>query len=352
MLMVVKFVLATVAAAAVAGACGGTVRAPRPRLSPKQIIEHSKAAIVRITVYSQHGAGVGSGFAVGTDGRIVTNYHVIEEALQAEVELHDGSTFPVEQVVAVDEAHDLAVIRIPRPGMKTLAIGDSDRVEPGDRVYAIGNPLGAGWTISDGLISALQLVDQVTLLQISAPISQGSSGGPLLNPYGEVIGVAMAIAEQGQNVNFGMPINYLQPMLTATGGEAFHAFAARPKPSARIGRPRVVDIPDGPSSRRRVPVHPIEVLDGCSGEDVQLVATEMGAPIYNKGDHETCFRIYEGTALKLERELPTTCQGPRSALGQGLLRAQTLETYTEKAWAMRDAFDGMIDVITRHLRGE
>lgn len=360
-------------AAAVLAACGGTIRPPRARLTPKQIMIRSQPSIVQIRVFGVDGPAIGTGFAVAPDGRIATNLHVIDGALEAVVQLHDGTEYPVEFVVATDPAHDLAILRIPKRDVPALPLGDSDGVSPGDPVFAIGNPLGAGWTISDGLISAIRPVaDGLTMLQISAPISRGSSGGPLLNVYGEVVGVATMVSSEGQNLNFGMPINYLKPLLARDDGESFETFAARSRARAEAGRRAA------PRIERQVPDHPLSVLDGCSDEDIRRVAAEIiaaiekGAPIYNgtcsqirdpderararadgrcvPGDHEVCYRIYEGTALRLDHDLPQDCRGVRAALGDGLLRARTLDSYTEKAWAMRDAFDGLLAVIEKKLR--
>ena len=93
------------------------------------------------------------------------------------------------------------------------------------------------------------------------------------------------------------------------------------------------------------------MFDGCKAEEIEDVvrqigdAIENGAPLYNEGKHEACFRIYEGTAVKYEHD--AACAGVRSAFGDGLLRASGLKTYKEKAWAMRDTFDGLIDVARR-----
>ena len=138
-------------------------------------------------------------------------------------------------------------------------------------------------------------------------------------------------------------------MKSTTKGETFEAFVERTTvaaPGDNGPRPNIV---------RNVPEHPISYLDGCSDENIREAAEqiagaiEKGAPIYTADDHESCFRIYEGTALRLENELPSACKGVREALGRGLLRAQTLDSYTEKAWAMRDAFDGLLAVIVQRI---
>jgi hypothetical protein len=346
-------VAAAVAVTAALVACGSTVRVPRSPMSAKELIEKSKPAVVRIEVVTAEGNGLGTGFGVG-GGRVATNLHVIYGAREAAVVLANGDRLPVASVIAFDEDRDLAIIGVAAPELPSLPIGDSDAVAQGDRVYAIGNPLGADYTISDGLISAVRVVNPaLTVLQTTAAISRGSSGGPLLNPYGEVIGVATAFLAEGQNLNFGMPSNYLRPLIETQGaGLPFVQFVARARartPGADRRGPRVV---------RKIPDYELSYLDGCSDDNLTVVmqeiaaAIEKGAPLYNQGDHEACYRIYEGVALKLETTLSSTCRGPREALGQGLLRAETLETYTEKAWAMRDAFDGLLGVILERLRPE
>src|SRR5690606_4902909 len=110
------------------------------------------------------------------------------------------------RVIAVDADRDLAIIEIDAPGkLPTLPLGNSDIVMPGDSVVVIGNPMRLDFTVSDGLISSVRPVDNDVILQISAPISQGSSGGPLFNSFGEVIGVATMVSSEGQNLNFGVP---------------------------------------------------------------------------------------------------------------------------------------------------
>src|SRR5690606_38774893 len=144
---------------------------------------------------------LGAGFLVRDDGWIATNFHVIAGIPDLEVVLSDESEHPVLEVLAFDEERDLAIIRIHAPRkLPLLPLGDSGAVRPGDPVVAIGHPLGLADTVSNGLVSAVRVVDPaLTLLQISAPIAPGSSGGPLFNERGEVIGVAAAVATQGQN---------------------------------------------------------------------------------------------------------------------------------------------------------
>jgi hypothetical protein len=183
----------------------------------------------------------------------------------------------------------------------------------------------------------------LTLLQVSAPISPGSSGGPLLNEQGEVIGLSTLVVTEGQNLNFGMPVSYLRPLIDKDGAVPLAAYNAR--------APVTEDI------QREVPDHPISLLDGCSDDDLQEIQTvigqaiEGGAPLYNQGNHGACFKIYEGAALELQ-SLGKGCAGPRKALMKGVTLARAAKSDTARAWRMRDAFDGLLSVIDRKLNGD
>jgi S1-C subfamily serine protease len=355
-------VVAALGAALLAAGCSASTRnAPRTLLSTKEIVQRNKPAIVRIEsrVTTQGGPDrrqYGTGFVVRADGRIATNLHVIIGSGDVKVRLADGAEFKALRVVAIDPQRDLAIIGIDAVDLPTVHLGNSDEVSAGDRVVAIGNPLGVlDYTVSDGLISSVRQPEGLKVLQISAPISQGSSGGPLFNAYGEVIGVATLISAEGQNLNFGMPSNYLIPLLSSKQqGESMAAFAARFRPAldsgaGEGGRERLPRAPE-----RRVPAHPISVLDGCSADQLAAVfraiseAISIGAPVYNRNEYEACFVIYRKVAEKFESDR-AVCKGVRDAFGQGLLRAETMESFSDKAWAMRDTFDGLLGVIERKV---
>jgi len=332
------------------------------RMTAKDIVQQSTDAIVRIEANEPGGGGekVGTGFIVDKNGLIATNLHVISGSTEVKVKLHDGTPYMVASVAGVDLGRDLALLRIkPQKPLKTVRLGDSEQMSAGDQIIAIGNPLGVfDYSVSSGLISQVRAVcDQseercppggLKLLQISAPISQGSSGGPLFNQFGEVVGVTTLIVAQGQSINFAVPGNYLKPLVAQPIAIALDKFAAdtkSPEDEAREARD------SGPAIKRDVPNHPVALLDGCTEQQlvdvVQAIsdAIDVGAPLYNRGDVEACFRIYEGTSSKLEHDPP--CPGVGKAFGDGLLRASTLATYKEKAWALRDTFDGLIDVAKR-----
>ncbi len=341
-----SLLVAAVVASALAAGCGGPAQHAPVRLTPKQIVEQSRAAIVRIEVGADR---VGTGFVVDDDGTVATNLHVVEGAADIKVRTLDGTVLTVPRIVAIDVAHDLALLGVdPRTPLPALRLGDSDTVAAGDPVIAIGNPLGVlDYTVSDGLISSVRPVTaELTLLQISAPISQGSSGGPLFNAYGEVIGVATAIFTEGQNLNFGIPSNYVRRLRERKQPMTVAEFAA-------LTRPRPAEVSAGGKTIvRKVPRHDLTIFEGCTdGQIIEAVdsirqAIELGAPLYNAGNHEACYRIYEGTSMRFERE--SGCKGVRDAFGAGLLRSSTLDSFTEKAWALRDTFDGLLEIAVRH----
>jgi serine protease Do len=164
----------------------------------------------------------GSGFIISPDGYVVTNHHVVEEADEVEVTISDDHKVKA-KVVGKDPATDLALLKVDDgKDLPYVALGDSDRVEIGEWVLAIGYPLIYGKTATSGIISAKERkigISQATssfenFLQTDAAINFGNSGGPLVNMRGEVIGVNTAISVQGQNIGFAVPINQFKDIRT------------------------------------------------------------------------------------------------------------------------------------------
>lgn len=190
-------------------------QSPPPRKDIPAIAKAAKGAIVSI-IMSDKGKPIaqGTGFVVSPDGVIMTNYHVISEGSSAIVKLPDGTAFAVDGVVASDKARDVAVIKTHGKSLRTLTLGNSDRLQVGEEVVAIGNPLSLESTVSNGIVSGIRAVkEEGKYLQVTAPISHGSSGGPLFNMSGEVVGITAAILEGGENLNFAIPINEAKRLL-------------------------------------------------------------------------------------------------------------------------------------------
>lgn len=183
-------------------------------LAPRDIATRARPAVVLVTALAQDQTiGQGSGFFVSADGRLVTNRHVVEGADRLRVELSTGEVYDRVFYVSGDERRDLVILRIPVSTATPLSVSDERDIEVGDPVYVIGNPMGLDGTFSDGLVSAKRTVDGVSLLQISAPISPGSSGGPVLNAAGDVVGVATSSVRDGQNLNMAVPARYAAGLL-------------------------------------------------------------------------------------------------------------------------------------------
>ncbi len=150
----------------------------------------------------------------------MTNYHVIEEGSSAIVKLPDGAFFVVDGLLASDKARDMAIIKAHGKNFRTLTLGNSDRLQVGEEVVAIGNPLSLESTVSNGIVSGIRTVEEKggKYLQITAPISPGSSGGPLFNMAGQVIGITTMYIQGGENLNFAIPINDAKPLLAESEG--------------------------------------------------------------------------------------------------------------------------------------
>ena len=165
--------------------------------------------------------GQGSGFIIDKEGHVLTNYHVIADARQVKVTLHNRKEYKA-TVVGTDRAHDLAVIQIKGPGLTPMVLGDSRNLQVGQKVYAIGNPFGLSGTMTRGIISSIRPVQEPDGLQIDeaiqtdAAINPGNSGGPLLNWHGEVIGINTLIASsvgQSAGIGFAIPVNTAKAVL-------------------------------------------------------------------------------------------------------------------------------------------
>jgi S1-C subfamily serine protease len=165
---------------------------------------------------------LGSGFLIEANGLILTNSHVVYGLQSLTVTMDDGSIVAA-KLVGADPIFDLAVVQIPKPRtgtLPTVKLGDSDRLQPGEEVIAIGNPLGLDQTVTRGIISGINRILPETPLSLTEPLIQtdtainpGNSGGPLLNRCGEVIGINTAIVPEAQSIGFSVPINLAKTVL-------------------------------------------------------------------------------------------------------------------------------------------
>ncbi len=189
-------------------------------LSAEEIYEKCSPAVFYIEVYDTPGyaIGSGSGFFLNSSGVAVTNYHVIEDASSAIITLSSNQKeYKVEGVYDYNKEKDWAILKIEGSGFPSLELGDSSSIVGGSSVYAIGSPMGLQNTISEGLISNTnRLLDDIPYIQTTAAISHGSSGGALLNKYGEVIGITSAGFTDGENLGLAIPISLIQGYSTGS----------------------------------------------------------------------------------------------------------------------------------------
>ena len=183
----------------------------------EHIAEKALAATVYLEMQDSTGEtlSIGSGFFVRQD-LIVTNYHVIEGAAHGTAKLVGKHTkYTIEGITAKEKSNDLAILKVSASGIKPLPlVANSDGVKIGAQVYVAGNPKGLEGTFSDSIISSKRGGHANQRLQMTAPISPGSSGGPVINTRGEVIGVSFMTVEGGQNLNFAIPSNYIKTLLS------------------------------------------------------------------------------------------------------------------------------------------
>jgi len=225
-----------------AAADRGTVQ-PVAETTPstaKAVYDDAKDAVAYISAQTAQGTATGSGFVVSTDGKIITNEHVVEGATSVTVKLGVGGKAQTAQVLGADASKDLALLKVDAGSTKlhALSFGDSSNLQVGDNVYAIGNPYGLDHTLTSGIVSALdrdiQAPDGTTIagaIQTDAALNPGNSGGPLLDADGKVVGVNSQIASSGSSaggeagnvgIGFAIPSTLVQafaenPTSTSSG---------------------------------------------------------------------------------------------------------------------------------------
>jgi serine protease Do len=251
---------------------GNAIRDFSPPGSFAPLIRAVSPGVVNVVTYQNPGDGIlagrvpaatGSGFLLGPEGYAVTNHHVVKGAEALQIRLSDGRIFDA-QLVGADPGTDVALIRVQTNGARDLPsvlLGDSDTLEVGDWVVAIGNPFGLERSVAHGLISAKERVLGVgafdDFLQTDANINPGNSGGPLFNMRGEVVGMATAVVTHAQGIGFAVPINMVKdilPNLLDNGhlerGWLGLTVAEQPAPDGRSRVAVVQDVfPAGPAGR-------------------------------------------------------------------------------------------------------
>ena len=246
------------------------------RLDVKAVLAAVGPSVVQIEIETEDsvfgGGGQGTGFIISPDGQVVTNAHVVEDAVTIKVMLSDG-TVKAAELVQKDPTRDLAVLKIDGDDLPSARLGKSAEVEVGDEVLAIGNALGLGDTptVTTGIVSALERQLQLAgnrltrLIQTDAAINPGNSGGPLVNAKGEVIGVNTAIAGNAEGIGFAISIDHARPVIeTLQTGEV---------PKRPLLGVNIIDVENlDETSRRQYDIH-----EGAETGVVIVALVEDGA---------------------------------------------------------------------------
>lgn len=243
-------------------------------LSTPELVELLTPSIVQIAVSLPRGQGVGTGVILDEDGLILTNWHVVEGALTITVAFEDGTIIEGE-LFRRDPQLDLAIVRVDQDGLQAAVFGDSDALRIGEDVVAIGHALGlrGGPTVSKGVVSAIDRTivgqaggDLTGLVQTDAAINEGNSGGPLVNMFGEVIGINTAKIDIGDRIGFAININ-------AAKTAAYSLIAQGPLPPPGFLGVGGLDVTRALARALRLPV----------GEGFGVTVIEPGSPASEAG---------------------------------------------------------------------
>jgi len=189
--------------------------------SPEEIYRQSYKSIVLISSFDKNEAllKTGSGIIISQDGLIYTNFHVISGAETIKIK-RDSSDAVIAKVAGFNPLYDAAILKIDGDAFRTIKICDNNEINIGEKVYALGNPLGLTNTFSSGIISARREYNEMNSIQYTASTSHGSSGGALLNSNGELIGITSAGYDDGQNLNIAIPVSYFKEVSLIDYGDS------------------------------------------------------------------------------------------------------------------------------------
>jgi hypothetical protein len=189
-----------------------------------QLVAKTKPATVQIVAFDENWSPIksGTGFFISADGIVVTNNHVIQGAAHLAARTNEGATFEFQHIVAQPDGVDLAILKFSADGVSFLKLGKSSDAVEGQQVIVIGSPEGLQGTVSEGIISAFR--ENRSMIQITAPISHGSSGSPVIDENGQVIGVATLVAKEGQNLGFAIAVEEVTRALDSPSTKPPYAF--------------------------------------------------------------------------------------------------------------------------------
>lgn len=270
---------------------------------------------------------LGSGFIIHSAGYIVTNEHVIDRAAEVQVQLYDGSKLDA-QVIATDESHDLAVLKVSPPKdrpLHAIALGSSEDLLIGEPVVAIGNPFGYGGTMTRGIVSAINRTIEAgpeksltKLIQTDTSINPGNSGGPLINAYGQVIGINTAIRAQAQGIGFAIGVSELRDLLPSfLNAEAIHraqiGFTLEEKrtltPPANVAAAVIAKLPAGSTPASKAGLATGDQILAIDGKDTPSVVDALVALANIKVGDTVSLRVAR-EGKRMEVKVPVTPAPP------------------------------------------
>lgn len=315
--------------------------------NPRQFRNPNEEAMVQ--------SSLGSGVIVSAEGHIITNNHVVDQVDEIEVQLHDGQTRKA-RLIGADAVVDLAVLKVDEPGLKPLKFGDSDAVQAGDYVVAVGNPFGFEETVTDGIISSRGRPNRVDgfgdFLQTNTAINPGNSGGPLVNLRGEVIGINTAIISRSggsQGIGFAIPSNSVKTALESLlkHGRIIRGYLGIQARPTTPGGPQpdgvIIDdvLPNSPAANANLKSGDvIKKFNGQTVKNITELRTLVSHVELNKKAELEIIR--DGNTMKLTTEIKeqpadylTSRQNPRQPLPQTPQTPDEPETQPEEGNVLR-----------------
>lgn len=247
----------------------------RPVLTTTQIAARVIPATVTIEIFGASGEHIkqGSGFLIRPDGVVLTNYHVMAGGHTAVVRMASGAEFSAVRGLVGDSVHDLAILRVVGNSLRTIDTF-RDSLPIGSKVVVVGTPIGLEATVSEGIVSGRRRLGDTELIQMTAPISPGSSGGPVVNDRGEAIGISVLTVTTGQALNFAVPIRYALDLLATSSTEhsLVALFPSLEPVQVTAGGASAKDEPDGLGPQRSYVV----IFDSVMSRNSQLVCRGQG----------------------------------------------------------------------------
>ena len=310
-------------------------QAPLAKLDASMIYENAVKSVAIVICGDADGkAWQGSGVILREDGVIATNFHVCGSATHGRVKLHNGDIYDDVSIVEADERKDIVILKIKAVGLPALKMADSDALKVGQNVYAIGAPLGLEGSITPGIVSSIRPASEMfswaegfRVIQISTPVTHGSSGCPLLNDYGQVVGLVFAGRTEGQNLNAAIPINYVSPLVSSARQaiqlKTFTGFVASKPPSpTTTSKPKSEEVEYGSlSDLRGVKKVYIDTGSDTMYRDYfikEINKAKLGIAVLSSSENADCIVIFKNQMIN-EPWFSGSNAIVEKSLGQGMI---------------------------------